>query len=365
YYVDNSGERHTCLIKDLKWQKNPAEILYYTMSDGTVKKKGIDDIREFGFVNGVKYKRFTISTNQADNRTEKNTYLFKELVDGEVSLFSYNDGSNIAFFYQRKGEKLKELVFANSTTSDKGSLYKEQLTSDVNCKGKSAKEIEKLRYYRDDLIRYFISYNKCTGKDYNSLFEEKAFDTDERLGLTFRAGMSVGEFDLDLYRGDRHDVTFNKENEIRLGVEADFAIPQTNKNLALILELFYTQYMSEQTYFPAPGNTAYLATVDFKALGLAIGLRYFLRISPQSRLFANGNVAVTQAFNSEIELGTLSEPLNVSTQIDLSYGIGYSFNNRFFFEYRKNLNSDWFGPTSDFNSEYKSHAFILGYRIKI
>src|SRR5690606_14415221 len=60
YIIDSRGSRKEVLIKNEGWVENPSTVV---IKDGVTAKEsslGLNDIEEFGFVNGTTFRKFTV-----------------------------------------------------------------------------------------------------------------------------------------------------------------------------------------------------------------------------------------------------------------------------------------------------------------
>ncbi|MGB3464816.1 MAG: hypothetical protein WBA74_06090 [Cyclobacteriaceae bacterium] len=377
YYIDNSGEKHEVLIKELKGQKNPEKLYYSATADDQVVEKSIEEVKEFGFNNGVKFRRFVLEVDQSvedlntvmvtkDPIYKTDTLLLKELVASEASLYGYSDGTNRKYFYQKKDETIKELInkyynaFNGVGVND---MFRSQLARDVNC-NQANREIQKLNYYRNSLIKYFIDYNTCMGYEYKSILDKtKSENSTGGLSLTLKGGVSKAKLDLDYLRGSTFDTEFEERYNMRLGAEMEIIFPGTYRKLAAIIEPFYTRYNDYAFVENSPSSFIDEAEVIFEMLGVSVGVRYYIPISASSRFFVNANIESGKVFDSRIEQEAGLEPLDIASPFNGSISFGYSFKNRLFVEYRLQVDNNLLPYYPDYIAKYQSSSLSLGFRV--
>ena len=106
YFISNDGQRVACQIRIMEWSENKFE---YRMGDGADTKAGsIEDAKEFGVDNGLKFRRFEVKIDRSSeelsrldfkrNPVFEDAILFLQvLVEGKGSLFQYKQGEMFRF----------------------------------------------------------------------------------------------------------------------------------------------------------------------------------------------------------------------------------------------------------------------------
>jgi len=129
YFIDNLNEKTECLIKNIAWKNNPTELEYKLSENGQVNVKTIRYVKEFGIYDKSKYTRYQVDIDRSstalsnlstDRRPEfKEERLFlKVLVEGDATLFLYEDGSLRRFFYSFENSEVEQLVYKNYKSAD-------------------------------------------------------------------------------------------------------------------------------------------------------------------------------------------------------------------------------------------------------
>ena len=67
YFVNNEGQKISCLIKNLDWKFNPTDFEYKLIENSVPQKIDIKSVKEFGISNSSKYVRTNVNM---DNSTE-------------------------------------------------------------------------------------------------------------------------------------------------------------------------------------------------------------------------------------------------------------------------------------------------------
>ena len=110
YFVNNSGIKTECLIKNYDWRLNPVKVQYKLNDSADVLTSSIDSVKEFGIDDFCHYVRatvnidrspFDIKTLSTDRKPKwsKETVFLKELVCGKAGLWVYTEPEQFWFFY--------------------------------------------------------------------------------------------------------------------------------------------------------------------------------------------------------------------------------------------------------------------------
>ena len=111
YFIDNSGEKTECFIKDLGWQDNPTEFDYRLQQDGQSKTASIKTVQEFSIDGLNKFIRALVDidisrdeisqmSTQRNPEFQFSNLFLKVVVEGSVSLYSYQEDNLTKFFYK-------------------------------------------------------------------------------------------------------------------------------------------------------------------------------------------------------------------------------------------------------------------------
>ena len=109
YYINNNGNVIECLILNEDWKSSPS-IFKYKISEGQdVNTASIENVSVFEINGALKYERhevliarnlkdLTPTQNNSELDFKKETLFLKVLVEGDVNLYQYEDGSLKIFF---------------------------------------------------------------------------------------------------------------------------------------------------------------------------------------------------------------------------------------------------------------------------
>ncbi len=174
YFINNKGEKTTCLIKNIAWKNNPEEFLY-KMAEGTEEQTAkLADIQEFSVENTYKFKRFEVKTELSSYYIDKmsrvkepewvtKTLFLKVLVEGTLNLYAYEQNDIIKYFYSTGDHsKAEQILFKNYISEGvigENNHYKQQLFNLMRDKFNDINKFEKLKYKRETLVKLFSEYN--------------------------------------------------------------------------------------------------------------------------------------------------------------------------------------------------------------
>ena len=389
YFISENGERKEVLIKNEGWNNNPTHFQYKSSRNSKTETIDIDSLKEFG-ING-KFK-FVVETVQIDgSRGKIHSYenhpnpkfteekvLLEVLVEGGATLYVY-EAENVNYFFYKKGDKIEPLIYKkyfyesssgvgnqrNSKTVRENVQYKQQLLNHLKCESISRKDIEQLNYKEDDLVDFFVAYNRCADPDF--VFEDTRKKTE--LNLSVKPGINFASLSVENSANDLA-IDFGTKTTFRIGLEAELVLPFNEGKWAAIFEPTYRVF--KDTKRVEDENTPYYHDYDFnlKLLELPIGVRYYMFLSKESKLFTNILFSVNLDFGSDVKKithytnsTTSSEELDVTTSsFKGALGLGYDYG-KYSLEVRYNAPVNNFSSYASLSSEYGGFSLILGYTI--
>lgn len=386
YIIDNSGNRTQVWILNKGWRDNPAEITYKRSADGEVQTAGVNEIKEFGIGDYAHYRRYLTAIDQSRNQVDKlsttaepeyrnSTVFLKTLVEGKVSLYSYREGINVRFFYTNEDGKPEPLVYKKYREGLNVAVnnnYRQQLYSNLNCRSLSGDFYRKMEYTEDDLVEYFEAYNACMNNDYRVIADQRQrgeFNFYVKGGMQFSSisverGMSAKGAELSFKPG------------VLFGAEAEYVLAFNRNKWAIFIEPTYQAYALERAVVNTTSFEfldAHL-TLDFKFISTAGGVRHYMFLNENSKLFLNAGVVYDIPLKSRVylDLGNkyqLQPELDkVETEIYLTGGFGYNYSNRLSAEIRYYPSKVLLGEKEvpenyyfDWEAKVSTLAIILGY----
>jgi len=185
YFIDTNGKKIECHIKKISQRNSPEQLEFIVQEE---RKYGIYSARDadgFGFDEGDRYVSAIVDLDQSSTVSRLNsvsiqrnpiykrdTVFLKCLVDGDASLYLYQQRGHRLFFFNLDGQDIEPLVHKlYRISTDKGSKMKvnrrfqQQLATALECAYMKAVRFEDLEYIQSELERLFLRYNQCTANN--------------------------------------------------------------------------------------------------------------------------------------------------------------------------------------------------------
>jgi hypothetical protein len=369
YFIEN-GIKTECLIKNMAWKNNPVSISYKINESEDAKTKTIKEISEFMVDNNYIYKKFTVNIDRSTSATEflltdrapqwsQETLLLKVLVDGEPSLFKYEENNLIRYFYSFNDTSTEQLVYKKFMRQNEiveNNMFRQQLYNLMKDQGYTPEKIEKTYYVENDLVKVFSEYNNTKiGKAVN-LSEKRNkgyFNTRITPGITFTS-FNIKNESLNV------DVDFSNKTSFRIGFEFEYVMSFNKNKWSFFLDPYYHTYTDEAT-----GNEA-VAEIDFKYIAVPIGIRHYMYLNQNSKIFIDAAyVAMLSLGDSNINYYNYNiynaHKIGINGPMGIAAGAGYGYK-------RVSAEIRYFHTKGVLNaglwkSDYTSFALILGYKL--
>lgn len=382
YYIDNTNQKVDCLIKNSDWVNNPSEFDYKLTENSEPKTTSIKLVKEFGIDNISKYIKAIVnidrSSDYSNNLSNNKNPKFKEeelflkvLIEGKSNLYEYVEGNLKRYFYKKENSIIiEQLIYKRYLTIDnkigKNNRYRQQLWIDLKCPNFKMSKIENIEYKKNDLVRFFIEYNKCHNISLTN-FESK--QKRDLFNLTIRPRINSSSLKIQNSMTSLRNTDFGNNLGFGLGLEAEFILPFNKNKWALTIEPTYQNFSSEKiilTNIVVGGNL--IAKVNYSSIEIPISLRHYFFINSNSKLFINTSFILDLSSKSSIEFdrdnGSSGGSLDIDdTRSNLAFGIGYKQNDRYSLELRYQTGRDILGSYPFWDSDYKTLSIILGYSL--
>lgn len=377
YFIDNTGQKTKCLIRNSAWKNNPSEFRYKISEQAEPQKLTIESTREFGIDGVARYLRDRVRIDRSSENVNrisdvkkpefKTEELFLEvLVEGKANLYQYSDESLKRFFYNIEDGDIEQLVYKSYKKSEssigENNRFRQQLWEYLPCDDITILDIETIAYEKDKLIDYFIKYNSCKQEEFTVYSQKK---TKGVFHLNFRPGFKVSTLNIQSTAPSLEDFSFENEPGFRIGLEAEFMFPFNKNKWAAIIEPTYQNFKSETEAVTRPTasiNRSELTRVSYQSIELSIGVRHYFFLNDQSKLFLNGSLVLDFSSNSRIEFES-REDVKFRTLNNLAFGAGYKFLDKYSLEARYNLGRDVLAGYAFLISGYNTFSITFGYGI--
>lgn len=360
YVIYNNNQRVELLIKNFDWLNNPDEIECKSINDtDNIFKLNVSTIKEFGIGETTVFKKFTVpldmsSTSMASMSSKKepefqtSTLFLRQLVKGNANLYSYEGRNIVRFFFNAEdATELKPLIYkkykVNNTQVGVNAEFRNVLFSDLKCDQLTVNNFKKLAYHKNDLISIFTIYNTCIGAD--NIVYGKNRDKNGSFNFTVKGGLVSNqvvtrqEFGLSGLTSTIKGKIPMKLN-VRIGVEGEYIFPFNNGKWSVFVEPSYQSYDNDGE-ITRTGTAGVVSRnnirLKYSFIELPIGIRYYMFINENSKLFLNGGFVTSIDLN-----GTLffqqSQDIDVSSLGNFFTGIGYNYQGKYSIEFRVALN---------------------------
>lgn len=388
YFIDNTGKRNECLIRNVDWKNNPQNFQYKASEDAEVRSTGIGQVREFGIDGKTKYQRHTVMLDTSSDLTSElsfqrvptftdETLFLNVLVEGKASLFQYEKGNSRRFFYsmEDQGTEVRPLIYKRYKSSNRGTgtnnQFRDQLANQLDCPEISQASISRMEYKPDPLVRLFQEINACKGGEaltYETGASKLKFHLAARIG--FNHASAYVEQKPPLPETRRIIVDYEGKVYPRFGLELELVLPFRRNNWSLFLDPSFQAFEAEKQFIQriAIYDVETTSRINYKTIEIPFGIRHYIYLSDKSQLFLNASIALVFNSDSKIEfetesaLGDEDDIIIDGTEEYFSLGFGYRFNNRWSLEARYNTNRDLLAEIPNWTSTFdKSFSVILGY----
>lgn len=370
YFIDNAGNRTECLIRNVDWMKNPDSFQYKFSESGEVQNGNLANMQEFGVTGVSKYVKSTVNIDRSRQEVDKltlvrepsftnETLFLLVLVEGKAKLYKYEDAYGAKYFYQVSDGEIKPMVYRKYITRDnrigENLQYKQQLFNAFNGQGVTQKELSRLSYNESSLTNFFKKVNNVNNIDVLSVSK----NSKKWINVILRPGIHYSSVKLTILPTNTatigREYTFDKELSPRIGVEIEAIMPFNKNKWAITAEPFYETYKSE-----LPISTNQTLSVDYKYFGLGFGIRHYLFLNNNSKLFINASgIFALDGGNSNINIGAIREIEKGSTA---AAGLGFAYKNKLFVEIRHTFDRQLLKYIFQ-NAHYSGQSLILGYRL--
>ncbi|QOW10247.1 PorT family protein [Kaistella flava (ex Peng et al. 2021)] len=379
YYIDNANNRVEGLIKNVDWKNNPAFFEYKSAADSDIKTVTVKDVKLFEIYDQSKFVSSTVDFDKSSinirNLSEskepewvQRQLFLKQIVSGPANLYVYAEGNDNKFFYQKGDDQIKQLIYKPYQVEiyqiGYNDSYKQQLTTALTCGTMNKNQINNTPYQQKNLVDLFTKYNQCSDPNYEVFEVEKK---PGKLNLAVRPRVNFAS--LQLRNSTANDLfDFGNTTEFGVGVELEYVFPFNKSKWAVILEPTYRTYKAEMVIEPyyMAGNKLF-AFADYNSIEFPIGIRYYMFIDSQSKIFINGQYIFDLALDSSLQVRradeSVSQDIDVKAFANFAFGAGYSYKSKYGVEVRYFTSRNIARGYANMNTSYKNISLILSYNL--
>lgn len=384
YIINDAGEKIEGSIKNVDWKNAPSQIEFKGNTASSSKLYTIANIREFEIDGKAKYVKAEVDIDMSSDDIgslsdtgnpvfTKNVIFLKTIVEGKHTLYRYNNENLNRFFYMTDG-KFEPLIYKRYLISDskiaKNSGYIKQLQSISDCESVASAQISRVEYNESDLKQLFIKLNTCGDESTNyKSFEQKT--KRKFFHLSVRPGVNFSSLDIKNNASNNvFDSNYGSKTTFRVGIEAEFVLPLNNDRWTITAEPTYQYFKADKkeviTTTILGEKVSNTASVNYSSIEIPVGVRYYAPLSSMSKLFFNASAIFDIPMgNSKVIYNIhnfVTEEHKIDSGINLGFGVGYKYNNRYSAEFNIRTKRDLLkGGQND--ATYQTYSIILGYTL--
>lgn len=371
YFIDNSGKRTECLIKNVDWKNNPVAFSYKLDEASEVLKATVVKVKEFGISDNVKYifaevnidrsgtQNNELSTQRKPEFSYEKLFL-KALVEGEASLYVYTDGSLKRYFYNVTGTEIEQLVYKQYILPDArivaNNYYKQQLIYSFKCDDLKQTDFSALSCTKNALVRIFEEYNSCKQSTYKVYKRKKELKS--AFNLSLQLGFANNEFSME--NSDfGSKTTFDAKIGFRPSIEVEYLLPFNRNKWSIFIAPTYQSYDGHEVVDIAHNNIDF----EYSSIEIPVGLRHYFFLNNESKFFVNGFGLFDVLVNSKLRYEGFDLNMYTSSTISVGVGVGFKFKERYSaavnYLYGRKLLRNYV----KWKSNYDILAFTFGYTL--
>jgi hypothetical protein len=366
YIVDNNNKKTECYIKNHEW-KSPTKIEIKLSETDSSKIIRAESIKEFCIYGSFKYINRTVKIFRSndfpgkpsdfkDSAWSTEHLMLKVLVEGKASLFYYEQGNLIRFFYS-VSDTIKQLIYKKylkeNTYVYTDRSYRQQLFDDLKCSSINESSLNSLNYRYNEMVKLFRNYNDCIRYNY---IDYSSITNREYFNLKITSGANVSFISIDNKYTNNTDFSENCLS-LRLSIESEFFLPFYNNKISVFFEPTFS-YFKKTRYFNI--DTAYL---KYNSIEFPIGIRYYFYLNEKYKIAVDGQFipGYSCKFNSSLKFNR-PPSFDIKDSPSFSFGAGIS-SKRLGFELRYYTNRKILSDYYFWTTHYTKISFIIGYKL--
>jgi hypothetical protein len=383
YFINNEGQKTNCLIRNMDWKENPTGFSYKLSPEATARTLTVDSVMEFGIYNESKFKRFTVDIDRSvdgidlnsmgtdkEPKFKKETLFLKPLIESKASLYYYEGGNIIRYFFTVDNSNVKQLVYKQyqdaETSIKKNNEYKTQLWTNLQCPQLTMGDIESTEYQTEDLVKIFNIYNQANGavpiiNGGNKSVKRDWFNLNIRPGIV---RSSLETYSMNLGSNSNIYADFGTKETFRFGAEAEFILPFNKNKWSFFIEPTYRDYKSTYSTVinPLLNRNTDTYDINYQTIEVPFGVRHYLFLNDHSKLFVNLSYTVHFFVGAYYKVDGQNYPGDLNPTNSYQLGFGYSYK-KFSIETRFEPSKEIINYSFWTSSIYKNFSVIFGYNL--
>ncbi len=171
--------------------------------------------------------------------------------------------------------------------------------------------------------------------------------------FNIRPGINSSSLSISNSAASYRNTDYDNELSFRIGLEFEFIMGFNKNKWAILIEPTYQYYKTDKEVLYNSNTDA-----SYQSIELPVGIRHYLFLNKESKIFINGSFIYDFAINSKVRsLDAKSHGVN------FAFGIGYNYNNRYSLEFRYHTSRDILTDYVAWTSDYKTASVIFGYSV--
>jgi hypothetical protein len=307
YIINNQGIKTDCYIKNTGWKNNPENFEYRLSADSEVKKGTITEFSEFS-VTEYTFKRFTADIDRSpetiawlsessEPQFKTETLFLNVLVQGDITLYKYEDSEMLRFFYSSPQNKqpiqLIYKMYKQDTKIIYNKTYKSELQKLMQGSISDPEVFKQLDYKEKAMVKLFRKYNGISDES------PVSGGTRETGKFHIKAGAGVNFVSLKADYGSVAEAphNFSPKATFSAGLELEYILPFNKNKWAVFIAPSYQSYTNEATdyFFEGPSRVSNSWNVKYNSIDIPIGARHYMYINSNARFFINAGYIYSHA----------------------------------------------------------------------
>lgn len=364
YLIYNDGNKIDCLIKNLEWKKSPTKIEFRISDTSMIEKTDIEKITEFQVAN-YKFIKAIVDIDQSSKAInnlsrirgpefKRDTVFLRVMIEGLASLYYYGTGE--LYFLSTDTNEIRQLVYKEYFVDEKVSknyAFRNQLWNELKCSQITRQYLKATGYNYKDLRKIVETYNDCMG---SAIQIYDRYKNKRLIKLFIHGGGRYSTFYLTFHPNTSINVDYGSNVNPVFGLSAEYVLPFNKNKWAFMIRTLY------QSYHAKHPREDLNRPVDYKSIEPSIGLKHYMFLSEKTSFFLTCNLIFLDVPIKSTVRG-LWNTLEISSNFNLDFGIGYNFNNRLSFETYYSTPRDLLRDYKRYSGSYKSLTFVLGVNI--
>ena len=372
YFIDTTGKRVECYIRNFDWLKTPTKFVYKVSMNDEKSTADVNVVKEFGVYT---YSKYIVATVQIDHSKIMDLYddpaklsstqdpewvteklFLKVLVNGKANLYYYEDGVSVKYFYNVDNNLIEQLIYkdfsVDGLTIKTNKSFQEQLLVNVNCANTRKIVVSRMSYKKNELEKYFNAYNSCL--DYSKI--ETKTNNNPSIRIHLIPGFTNGVYTTSYGNPQFPEKTSTSNTSFRIGAELEFVLTFSNNKWSLFIEPYYENFSVSNNNFYQP------IEYHYNLLSTNFGARHYMYFKKDFGAFINLMLFTNIINNSSLKIGT-QQSENVGNAFLLASGLGIrfkKFSTEFRYKFSDNYNQF---TTNSYNKRNTQIDFLLGYTL--